>query len=377
MSVLRRPPLSAILAIAFVVAVAAAIAWWNYSFVRVEKSVEVPRTGEARSNPLYVLKLALRLDGVNAVARPRLQRDRVSLGPRDTVLIYSDPQTLMTADVDALLAWVEQGGHLLVRTPPGGNRADHGHSSLLSRFDIVPTAPGCAGLRVRGEDPHVEFCEGSHFRLSPASPTPLLQWRDERDTLAFARLRHGRGLVDVLADFDFLENDAMKDGPHVALARQLLAPNYRAGAVHLIYDAQVPSFWWTLLTRSWMAWAPLMLALLAWLWRRSQRFGPQLPAPASERRSLMEHIVASGEHVYRYGYAHLLHQAALDAFLARLRRRDPEAAALRGEPQVALLAQRLAMPPAEIRDALSTPIARDRAAFRQRVATLVRMRNSL
>lgn len=374
---LRRPPPSVFVTLALVVAVAAGIAWWNHTFVRVQTAVDAPRTGEARANPLYVLKLALRLDGVNAVARPRLQRDKVSLGLRDTVLIYSDPQVLLKADVDALLAWVGQGGHLLVRTPPRGLRAQRERSSLLSHFGIVPTTAGCTGLRVGGEDPHVEFCHGNHFRLSPTSPTPMLQWRDDRDGLTFVRMRHGRGFVDVLADFDFLANDAMKDGPHIALARQLLAPNYRAGAVHLIYDAQVPSFWWMLLTHSWMAWGPLMLALLAWLWRRSQRFGPQLPAPSAERRSLMEHIVASGEHVYRYGYAHLLHQAALDAFLARLRRRDPEAAALRGEPQVALLAQRLAMPPAEIRDALSTPIARDRAAFRQRVATLVRMRNSL
>jgi hypothetical protein len=42
-----------------------------------------------------------------------------------------------------------------------------------------------------------------------------------------------------------------------------------------------------------------------------------------------------------------------------------------------VLAERVGRSAADVRDALSTPIARDHAAFRTRVATLVRMRNSL
>ena len=126
-----------------------------------------------------------------------------------------------------------------------------------------------------------------------------------------------------------------------------------------------------------MAWLPLLLALLAWLWARMQRFGPLLPPPAAERRSLLEHIVASGEHSYRYGYAHLLHAAVRDAFLARLRRRDPQAAALEGEPQCRCSPN--ASGPARrprSRDALSAPVARDHAAFRTRIATLIRLHNT-
>ena len=69
------------------------------------------------------------------------------------------------------------------------------------------------------------------------------------------------------------------------------------------------------------------------------------------------------------------------AFLARLRRRDPYAAAIQGEAQIDLLAQRYKNEPnldvAAIRDALATPLARDHAAFRARIATLIRMRYRL
>jgi hypothetical protein len=239
-------------------------------------------------------------------------------------------------------------------------------------------------MYIERQDSHVEFCQGRRFLLMERAATPLRAWGGEGTGYVFARLPHGKGSVDVIADLDFAVNaagearaEAIKDVPHIALLRQLLAPNYRAGTVHLIYAADMPSLWMTLLTRSWMAWGPLLLALLLWLWRRAERFGPMLPTPASERRSLLEHIVASGEHAYRYGYGHLLHAAVRNAFLIRLRRRDPQAAALDGESQAALLAERFKLAPADIREALATPVARDHAAFRSRIATLIRLRNSL
>jgi len=222
----------------------------------------------------------------------------------------------------------------------------------------------------------VLFCGARRFTLVGANP--VSSWGDLKNGYVFARVAHGRGSVDVLADLDFLESDQLQEPASFLLARQLLQPNQRAGTVHLVYAAQMPSLWATLIRDSWMAWGPLLLALGCWLWRRMQRFGPQLTAAASERRSLLEHIVASGEHAYRYGYAHLLYGAARDAFLARLRRRDPQAAALQGEPQLMLLSQRFPDVPAnEIRDALLPPFANDHTAFRTRIATLIRLRNRL
>ena len=194
--------------------------------------------------------------------------------------------------------------------------------------------------------------------------------------LVYARLVRGRGTVDMLADFDMLLNDAIVEVPHTAFARQLF-PRARPGTVHLVYDAQLPSFWMQLLAGFWMAWKPLALALLAWLWMRAQRFGPRLPTPPAERRSLLEHIAASGEHAWRYGHGARLHGAMRDAFLARLRRRDPVAGALEGEPQIAAIAERTRQPSAVVRDALTTPVGADPATFRSRIAALVRLRHLL
>ena len=378
MRITRRHGLIALGVLAAAGLLAAGFAWWQRNYVRSEEWVDIPRTGEAARNPLYVLKLALLADGVKAQARPRLQLDDVKLGDRDTVLLYNDPRTLDRKDEAALLAWVERGGHLLLRTPPPGPLDVEQSLPVLGALGVHPRSDRlCAGLDVAGEDPHVEFCRGRRLDVDDIESTASLHWGEASIGYVFARVPHGRGHVDVLSDFDFLGSDSLKDGPHIALTRQLLDPNYRAGTVHLVYEAQMPSFWMTLAREHWRVWLPLLLALMAWLWRRSQRFGPLLDSPAVERRSLLEHVTASGQHVYRYGYAHLLHEAARKAFLMRLRRRDPQAAALEGETQAAMLAERFGLPASDIRDALSTPIARDHAAFRSRVALLMRMRNSL
>jgi hypothetical protein len=135
--------------------------------------------------------------------------------------------------------------------------------------------------------------------------------------------------------------------------------------------------WKWLLFEGWRAWVPLALVLLGWLWARTRRLGPEIPTPARERRSLLEHVAASGEHQWRYGDGDRLFEAMREAFLARLRRRDPQAAMLAGEAQVERLAEKLRMPRADIVDALTPPDPRDARSLLARIVLLVRMRNRL
>ena len=135
----------------------------------------------------------------------------------------------------------------------------------------------------------------------------------------FARLHHGQGKVSVLADMEFMRgevdspaarlasaagkaSDGLHDLSHRDLTRYLLDPNYGKGAFWLVYASRPPSLWARLFYQGWPLWAPLLLALLGWLWARSQRFGSLLPSPVLERRSLLEHVRASGELLLRFGH---------------------------------------------------------------------------
>ncbi len=372
----------------------AGVAWFLHTYEKVEKDLALPPRGEAGYNPLYALKKTLQADGVKVESRQRLNLATQQLGASDTLLILSDPRTMTPVDARRLLEWVASGGHLLLRTPPVEGWDKETGVPVLEALGILLTddPPECEPLQVEGEEHHTEFCSGRRFFFNEVEPE--LSWGDLQAAYVYARLAHGKGHVDVLADFDFMTNSGqrdrvpflpvdapqtggLRDGPHRALARQVLAPNYGQGTMHLVYAAQMPSLLRMVLAQGWPVWAPLMLALLAWLWLRMQRFGPQWPEPAGERRSLLEHVRASGEHLFRYNKRALLFAAVRNAFLARLRRRDPLAAALSGEPQVHAIAERLGIPADRIRTALQIPASHDKPAFRDRISTLIQLRNRL
>lgn len=355
--------------------------WWLRTFERVTETIDLPPRGEASYNPLYPLKRALIASGRRVDARQRLDAGDHPLKPADTVLMLGDPRTLSVEEVEALLAMVEGGGHLILRTPPIGSTIAGEDVPLLGELGIVAMDgdPICHGLQVGKLEHHVEFCSGRRFYFHDEEAEVAATWGDDETAeYGYARVIHGEGTVDVIADLDFLEEEKLEDMQHIALTRQLLQPNWDAGGTfHLIYSANMPSLLRLLIDYGWRAILPALLALLLWLWMRNERLGPQLPAPSPDRRSLLEHVQASGDHLYRYGRRALLYAAVHDAFQRRLRQRDPYAAALEGPAQVDALVRRTGLSAAEIEDALRYPRPGDARDFVHRIAKLLQLRTRL
>lgn len=360
--------------------------WFVRNFEKSSEEITLPAYGEPTYNALYALRETLIRDGSKAETRRQLDLAAMQLQPGDTVLMLDDPRLLTTAQVDSLLDWVQFGGHLLLRAPDADEDLDGDEQGLLERLGVVTSdvSARCQVWRVQGQDSHDEFCSGNRFSLTEKARTER-RWADAGgdDTLAYARLRYGLGRVDVLGDMDFLLNGngqgdtGLRAIPHRDLARLVLAPNYGKGTTHLIYAMELPSLWKTLFQRGWPVWVPLLLALLAWLWMRCQRFGALLPSPREDRRSLLEHVRASGEHLHRYRKSPLLYDAVRQAFLARLRRRAPVAAALTGDAQAQAIADHLQWPISRVQTALQIPPSQDDIALRDRIRLLIQMRNQL
>jgi len=355
--------------------VAALMVWWRGTHERIERRIPLPPQGEAAYNPLYLLREALRADGVDVRTRRRLQLDADPPGERDTLLIYSDPGLLGSSEVDQLLDWVERGGHLIIRASHLGPK--HARRDLMIELNIWPrsdSVPDCPReWQADPDDLRQVFCHDQRFTLT--DEPPMLAFGNPSDGYAFARLARGSGTVDVFSSLDFLDNQRLATSPRAALTRQVLAPNYSCGTVHLVYVAQMPPLWQLLLEHGPMAWIPLLLALAAWLWLRMPRFGPLHPAPVPARRALLEHVAASGEHLYRYGRIDVLHAALRAAFLARLAQRDPQAAALRGQAQHAAIAAHTGLTVDALADALTPPTSR--TGFLARATYLQQMRHRL
>lgn len=355
--------------------------WWLRTYEWTVEEIDLPPRGEAAYNPLYALKLALQKDGRKVDARQRLDPGGHPLRPADTVVVLGDPRALVPREVDALLDWVERGGHLIVRTPPPGVVLAGEDVPLLDTLGIVAmdADPLCYGLQVGKHEHHVEFCNGRRFYfIDEDIETARLWGDDEQGEYGYARLPRGAGSVDVIADLDFLTNDGLEDPQHAALARQLLQPNWaESGTFHLIYSADMPSLLDLLFRYAWRVLLAAALALLLWLWMRAERFGPLRSAAPPDRRSLLEHIQASGDHLYRYGRRATLYAAVHEAFMRRLRRRDPFAAALEGPAQIDALVKRTGWPVAEVEAALRYPRPGDARDFVLRIAKLLHLRTRL
>src|SRR5690606_1911523 len=248
--------------------------WFFGGYERVERRERLPPSGEAASDPLYALRKALEADGITVEARDTLEPPRFLGRHRDTVLLHGDPSVVADAEAHALLAWVERGGHLVLRTP---RRGDPAEMPLLAALGVQALKPqACEPLHLQGEPPHQEFCGGRRFVLADGQALQL-QWGDPETGLGHARWQRGKGAVDLIAQLDFVTTRGRRDVPPRARARQALPPNRDSGTVHLVRGGSPLPPFLRLLAWSWPLWLPLALRLMAGLWRHGQRLGPWQP----------------------------------------------------------------------------------------------------
>lgn len=365
---------SVVIILVLALLVAAGVAGFFHFFKKVEQEVSLPPRGEAAYNPLYALKKVLQARGLKVETQAWLDLDGLKPAPGDTLVLYAQPEMVTQAQGDDLLAWIEAGGHLVMPSPitaeAGGPLAE-----AFALYAIEDEEAECERLPLgaKGEDPL--FLCGPRF----ASDLDEVSYGEGDDDVGyrFARFDWGNGVVSVVSDMEFLDNDSMKHRIARDMGFSLLAPRIDQGRMLLVYSAKSPSLGALILKYGWMVLLPLLMALIAWLAMRSQRFGPLLPVPAAHRRALLEHVRAAGEFAWRRHRGVALHSAMLALWRKRLASRDPLIAALDGDAQVDALSQRLGIDAGRIRHALR-PVGLNRPdAFLQSISTLIDMRNRL
>ncbi len=331
---------------------AALIAWWFVTFERVEDDVDVPLRGEASYNPLYGLKKVLQARGIEVASRANLNLQAMALESDDTLVLTADVRTLTKDQVDNLLDWIDLGGQLIFSLPPGSEGRG---GELLDALGLsVVSHSACLQWPAQAGADSGEHCFVFGFKLKPEQVKDFsLLAGDNQQGYYFGRRAREDGGWFVAGDLKFLSTEALKQPGNAELAWQVIGPALQGGKVHLVYAADVPPLYVLLVERGWPALLPALLALLAWLWTRSQRFGPLLPQAAAHRRALREHVEAAGEFTFRRGRAAALYAPLRRAFIERLRRDDQTLGSLDGEALAQALATRTKRPLAEIRQALN------------------------
>jgi hypothetical protein len=386
--------------------------WWFLTFERVEETITLPPRGEARYNPFFALKESLKSRGIPVRAAATLLPER--LGAGDVLLLGMDVRSLSPEKSQALIDFVDSGGHLLFVVPEDSERLgvlpEHyglqvgtpvyactgwsadaetgiraGRWCSSHRFDLdrtpVDTRPAGQRLDRRAErilqglaeedtetadtaedaDPAEadaddgDTADDDREADTPARDLHLYLPHDVDGALALS-FPQGEGSVTALVGVDPFTSDGLRYAGNAELAWQLLGPLIGAdSSVELIYGSDIRPWYVLLFYQGWPVWLPLLLALLAWLWVRAQCFGPLLPALPPPRRALLDHVRASGDFLYRQDQSQILLEALRRRLRLALERRDPALAALSPRELIPTLAERAGVHSEALREALLPP----------------------
>lgn len=297
--------------------------------------------------------------------------------PEVSELFCASPRMVLSEKVEPAEYWVVIKSEDETTTEPATTadqeeRSDEavqpaGTQTAALTTEIDRTAQGDPADNVADSEP-VE--EDSETKVAPnAEATP--------DEYIYVRFEHGKGTIDLVSDLDFLDNDSLELPSSQSLLEYLLSPHRTQGRLILIPQIDAASIWSRLLFEGWPIWLPLLLALLGGLWRYSQRLGTALPASQPERRSLIEHVQAAGEHLYRQNTQQALHAALLQRLWQQIHWRFPQ---LQSEPlgtQAQVLSEATGIAPAAIEQAMSEVTSKQGQVFLDQMATLSQLLQTL
>lgn len=341
---------------AFLVLALLTIGLW-YLSIRLEWRETPHQTGyseAARRNPLHAGLLLLRQLGIEA----RFSEDATDLdafSPQGTLLLSSGLEHFATPSArNALLAWIGQGGHLLLSITakdrktellnalgieilgqlPGNRRSlgsEHAHPQTLTIEDsplIIETSNDLVFRIHPAEGRVAEWQASLRGQLEPNEETPIFtplerpnnspqarkravpREENSQSLAIFARYPYGKGTITVgsLASF---ANQAIARYDHAELFVRLATLPQGPRPVLILQAPPYPSLPAWLMKHAPEALLAAALLLIAGLWRVIPRFGPLLPEPPAARPSLAEHLAASGRF--------LLHEQNYEALIAPLR----------------------------------------------------------
>ena len=364
--------------LALVCALLAALLVWATEWA--DMDIRIPPKGEAATNPLYAAQALARDLGADVARKTSLE----AMPPAGATLVLSSRSwNLLPGREQALRAWVEQGGHLVI--PRSGlddkidwlpvHEVDRGKSSTCPKpgddtkkggddddddeendtkeqtnavrkagakkltcgpwennveednfFSFTPYGT-CHYLSQTGaaDEPGFRVCTGYWSSQSlDAKPGVASTWsiQDQEGHAVLRRVALGQGSVTVIGIWDAITGEDVLDADHAQLWAAALQLHPGMALWFVAEERRATLLLW-LWQQAWTALLLALLALAAWLWRSAPRFGPRQATPRLERRSMAEQIVGTAHFLARND-AQALHQAQLraldEAAAPRLRR---------------------------------------------------------
>ena len=324
-----------------------------------------------------------------------------------TLVIASSRRVLSARRQQALEAWVDAGGHLLV-VPDAMFDDDEGTSGdvLLDGIGIAfypaedaeqqPATPEMpAQLEdvaggVLGDDYYCgedealaalsfEDSPGTHFT---AFPTRGFLYYEETEDLGYAyngagmqmlRVAVGDGMLTVVTALSPWDNRRIHCHDHAHTLRLLMADRPK---VFWLFNTEMPPLTSIVWQRFGALIVVLGVVLVTWVWRSGYRVGPVRRSGSVDRRALMEHVDGVAQFLWQSGDHAPLAEAMRGEVKQRLAKHS-RAVSDDGRDWVEFLAQRSGLAEGVVHWSLAARVPRSRASFKQMMVVLQQLRRSL
>lgn len=293
------------------VLVASGVAWWFFdTFERRVEEKDVGFQGEARRNDYLAAERFLQKFGMEIKSLPTILDLKTMPETKDILFIPTGRYDLAPEKMQELLAWVKQGGHLIVRARRGSRRGVEMNDELFQSLGVeTHTSKKIAffadeksevidvHVNKKVENKKVEFYKGVWMEDLASHE---LSWQvDGENGSHLLEYSLGEGYVTLLSDTAFMGNASIAKNDHASFLYTMVHINNRDRQLWIIRNDDMPSLLSLVKDK-----APATLILFGifivfWLWYVSRRFGPLIASPKPVRRSLREHITSSGFYQWR------------------------------------------------------------------------------
>lgn len=333
--------------------------WFFGTHERVTREQWVGFQGEARANDHLAALMLLEELGIEAESEMTLTPTEW-LPPVDDTLIVRLSQTLAIGEQRfALTDWVLQGGHLVLLPTYQLTEEEEDFLATLG-FGLEPSEyisrdeeKDERTRQLADEDAYQFDLNPSYHQIIVNDDVADFEIVERAGEVVAARRQLENGYITLTGNERRFDNRNLDDPENARLFADLVAGRIEPGVVWIIYQSSFTPLWALILRAAPFLVLALAMLLILWMWRVMPVFGPRIIAEQEERRSIIEHVRASGIFVWRHDGGEHMAASSTKALLHDAESSHPGISRQPARKQAEIIARITGMAPQKVMDVLT------------------------
>lgn len=301
---------SVVITVLVLVAIGLPIAAFFFFFEPVEEEIDTGYSAQARQNQFLAAQRFIKELDIDSETIRGMDKVNHLPAPHNVLFATYSHRFEESATREHLLAWIRQGGHLVLELRPFQGSDDvKVDTPLLDTLEVWPDNSDAFFNKINTETIEVRVYKNSEpltvafqpFRtLKVTREDPVLLFNDSNG-IHLVEYNLGDGVITIMSGFDLWRNRNIGRYDHAAALAQILGDN--PSKVWFLQSVSMPSIFKLMWQYGREAVVASGLLLLLMLWHLNNRFGPVVSINQQQRRSLLEHLDAVGQFDWRYQHA--------------------------------------------------------------------------